>query len=196
MKLPSVPTHSMYKFLAISGVALIIAGIILTGNLRTNREKDMAFEPDELIQQVATAYAENAIEFARDHFGLTLDWSDESVQHVETILAELHSQITVAKPSDETVFGVAKALGSYVGEVFRKNHGAVWGNVTLEAETIAGLRADRTGGVFWPWGKAYNRLKNGPQDNIWHYYCIIRAEDGNGPPLKEVDLSSSPPEKP
>ena len=121
----------MYKFLAISGLALIIAGIILTGNLRTNREKDMAFEPDELIQQVATAYAENAIEFARDHFWLTLDWSDESVQHVETILAELHSQITVAKPSDETVFGVAKALGSYVGEVFRKNQGAVWGNVTL-----------------------------------------------------------------
>jgi len=154
----------------------------------------MSFEPDERIQQVATAYAEDAIEFARDLFGLTLDWSDESVQHVETILADLHSQIPVAKPSEDKVFGFAKALGSYIGEVFRKNHGTVWGNVTLGDETFPGLRADRTGCEFWPWGRAYNRLKHGPEDNIWHYYCILRAQDGNGPPLEEVD-SSSPPKK-
>jgi len=156
----------------------------------------MNFEPDERIQQVATAYAEDAIDVARDHFWLTLDWSDESVQHVETILAGLHSVIHEAKPSEDRVGDFAKAFGSYVGEVFRKNHGAVWGYVTLGDETSPGLRADRTGGEFWPWGKAYNRLKNGPEDNIWFYYCVLRAEDGNGPPLKEVDLSSSPPKKP
>ncbi|MEW6532780.1 MAG: hypothetical protein AB1473_18255 [Thermodesulfobacteriota bacterium] len=156
----------------------------------------MGFEPDEQIQQIATAYAEDAIELARDHFGLTLDWSDESVRHVETILAAFHSQILAANPSEDLVYGVAKALGSYVGEVFRKNHGAVWGNVTLGYGTFPGLRADRTGGEFWPWEKAYDRLRNGPEDNIWHYYCLIRAQDGNGPALEELDLSSSPPKKP
>jgi hypothetical protein len=156
----------------------------------------VGFEPDGQIQQIAEAYAEDAIDFARNQFTLRLDWTDDSVRHVETILGKLYAEIPSAKPTDEQVFQFAKMLGSYVGEVFRKNHGAAWGTVTLGEESFPGLRADRTGGEFWPWGKAYNRLKNGPEDNVWHYYCVLRSRDGKGPELKEVDLSSPEPAKP
>lgn len=156
----------------------------------------MAFTADAKIQQVAEAYAEDAIELARDHFKRRLDWSDESARDVEAILADLHKQIPTANPTDEKVLQFAKAFGSYIGELFRKNHGAVWGVVTLGSDTFPGLRADRTGAEFWPWGKAYNRLKNGPEDNVWHYYCVLRSEDGKEPKLEQVDLSSRKPQKP
>jgi hypothetical protein len=153
----------------------------------------VGFEPDNKIQQVAEAYAEDAIELAGKHYGLKLDWTDESVKHVETVLASLYDDIPNAKPTDEQIFQFAKALGSYVGEVFRRNHGAVWGTVTLGTDSFPGMRADRTGGEFWPWGKAYNRLKNGPEDNVWHYYCFLRSKDGRGPELKELDPWSPAP---
>ena len=156
----------------------------------------MGFEPDAKIEQIVAAYAEDAVEFARNEFGLTLDWTEDSVKHIETMLAKLHNDMPRARPTDEQVFQFAKALGSYVGEVFRKNHGAAWGTVTLGGDSFPGMRADRTGGEFWPWGKAYNRLKNGPEDNVWHYYCYLRSKDGNGPEVHELDLSSPEPKKP
>jgi hypothetical protein len=153
----------------------------------------MAFEPDDKLQQVAEAYALDAIDFARDTFGLSLDWTDRSVKHVETILGSLYDQIPTEKPSEEQVFQFAKVLGSYVGEVFRRNHGAVWGMVSVEDGSFPGLRADQTGTEFWPWGRAHRRLTNGPEDNVWHYYQVLLSEEGEGPPLKELDLSAPRP---
>jgi hypothetical protein len=141
---------------------------------------DPSFAADPKIQQVAEAYALDAVDYARDQFDLQLDFSDDSVQHVETMLTRLHDEMAGAEPSQDQIFQFAKMLGSYVGEVFRRNHGARWGMVTLGSDSFPGLAADKSGGRFWPWGKVQNRLVNGPEDNVWHYFKYLAEHDGRG----------------
>jgi hypothetical protein len=139
------------------------------------------FTPEPKIQQIAEAYALDAIDFARDHFQLALDRSDASVAHIETILGVFHVQLADAKPSEEQIFTFAKMFGSYVGEVFRSNHGATWG--LIGGDKIAGLKFNGGGGLFWPWGRAQKRIINGPEDNVWHYYqWLVEKRTGSVPP--------------
>ncbi len=77
---------------------------------------------------------------------------------------------------------MAKVLGSYVGEVFRRNHGATWGMVDLEGQSFPGLKASGQAGLFWPWGRVQNRIRNGPQDNVWQYYRHLVEKSGASPP--------------
>lgn len=141
---------------------------------------EAGFVVDDKVQKIAEAYALDAVDFARDHFGLHLDWSDGSVQHIETILTRFHNEIARAKPSEDQIIQFAKMFGSYVGEVFRRNHGARWGIVTVGGATFPGMEANRSRSRFWPWGKVQNRLVNGAEDNVWHYYQLLAEQDGHG----------------
>jgi hypothetical protein len=131
-----------------------------------------AFIEDLRVQQVAEAYSLDAVDFAKSSFSLILDWSDASVRHVETTLGRLHEDLPSAKSSEEQILGFAKMFGSYVGEVHRKNHGSSWGMITLNGESFPGMRAT-TGKLFWPWGRAQNRIVDGPENNMWHYYQFL-----------------------
>ena len=141
---------------------------------------ETGFVVDDKLQEIAEAYALDAVDFARDHFALQLDWSDRSVQHIETILTRFHNELSRAKPSEDQIFQFAKMFGSYVGEVFRRNQGARWGMVTVAGETFPGMEAIKTGSRFWPWAKVQHRLINGPEDNVWHYYRHLAEQDGHG----------------
>ena len=136
------------------------------------------FTEDSKIQQIAEAYALDAIDFAKDNFKLKLDWSDASISQIESMLDVFHKQMATSKPSDEQIFQFAKMFGSYVGEVFRRNHGAKWGIINLQGQEFPGLNANGTGGLFWPWGRAQNRMSNGPEDNMWHYYQVLLERNG------------------
>lgn len=129
----------------------------------------MEFSEDAQYQAVAEAYALDAVDFARDTMNSTLDLSDQSIRLLEEILDVFHRNIGEARPSDEQIVNFSKMWGSYLGEVFRKNHGAIWGMVTYEGQSFVGLRST-SGSLFWPWGRVENRLRNGPEDNVWHYY--------------------------
>jgi hypothetical protein len=144
------------------------------------------FKEDQKVQQMAEAYAEDTVAFAAKQFKIKLDWSDDSIAQVETILDLMHKHSLKDKPTKEQIFDFAKGLGSYVGEVYRRNHGASWGMVTMDAETLPGLKTEKSGQVFWPWGKANNRIINGEEDNIWHYYQMLVQKDDpkNASPLQ------------
>src|SRR5690606_36250155 len=96
-------------------------------------------------------------------FSIELDWSDGSIEQVEKIAAALHEDYVRTRPTPEQVAPFYKAIGSYIGEVYRKNHGAEWGWVTLNGQRFPGMWRDKVG-VFWPWGKAQNRIINGSED--------------------------------
>jgi hypothetical protein len=140
------------------------------------------FVAEGKIQQIAEAYALDAVDFARDHFGLSLDGTDASIEQIETILTRFHDEMAAASPTQETILQFAKMFGSYVGEVFRRNHGARWGMVTIGADTFPGMETDKVAARFWPWGRVQKRLVNGPEDNVWHYYMELAAQHGNGLP--------------
>jgi hypothetical protein len=142
--------------------------------------KHMTFKLDPNIQQVAEAYASDAVEFVRERFDFALDWSDQSIAHIESVLGVLHESLADANPSEEQVFGFAKMFGSYVGEVFRRNHGAAWGLIGSGDTAFVGLRVDGTSWQCWPWGRAQKRIVNGPEDNIWHYYQGLLEKQSGG----------------
>jgi hypothetical protein len=130
----------------------------------------MNFTPDDKIQKIAEAYALDACDFLRDHFGITLDWTDASIQHIESVMDRFYREAAQARPTAEQIMGFAKMFGSYIGEVYRKNHGASWGLVEMEGQQFPGLRALSSDLTFWPWGRARNRLVDGAENNVWHYY--------------------------
>ena len=125
---------------------------------------------------MAEASALEAIDFARAHYSKRLDWTDDSVQSIEAIAGHLHETLPDPPPSEKEILALATMLGSYVGEVFRRNHGATWGIVSLGDEKMPGLKSSHDGTTFWPWGRMRNRLLNGPEDNIWHYYQVLLSE--------------------
>lgn len=130
------------------------------------------FEADPKIKQIAEAYGLDMIDYARERFGFELDWSDQSVQYVERIAETLHADYKKTRPTAETIEPFYKMMGSYIGEAFRRNHGAEWGWVSLQGGRFPGMQ-DKPGSLFWPWGKAQNRIINGPEDNLWHYYQYL-----------------------
>ncbi len=140
-----------------------------------------AFTEDKAVQEVAEVYAANAISFAKDVFKIKLDWSDESIEDIERILDAMHQDAQRNSPTEDQIMGFAKGLGSYIGEVFRRNHGAKWGLVHFGEDTFPGLQADNSSGLFWPWGKARNRIVNGEEDNVLQYYEILVREHSKNP---------------
>jgi hypothetical protein len=82
------------------------------------------FKDDPDVQKIAELYSLDAIDFAQSRFKLELDWTDESFAHVESMLTVFHEKMPDANPSEEQISLFAKMFGSYVGEVFRRNHGA------------------------------------------------------------------------
>lgn len=133
-----------------------------------------SFSPDPKIQKIAEAYAKDAVDFSAKQFAIKLDWSDASIADVERALAKLNLSYTdtIPKPTDEQVMSFAKGFGSYVGEVFRRNHGGEWGMVTLGGNRFPALRTT-SGTNFWPWARAFNRITKGPEDNIADYYNVL-----------------------
>ncbi len=164
------------KTLTIWICALVLAATWIQPSMAqddTSRCQDSEqFATDADVQRMNEAYALDAVDAARINFGVELDWTDASIETVEQILGELHAQRASA-PSDEVIWTFAKAFGSYMGEVYRRNHGGTWGIVTLNGDSFPGMQDARTCQLFWPWGKAHNRIVVGPEDNVLHYYQLL-----------------------
>lgn len=131
---------------------------------------------DEAIREIAEAYALDAADIALRNMGITLDWSEASIVLVEYILDCLQKSARIQKPSPATVETFAKAFGSYIGEVFIRHQGGSWGMIGLAGQTVPGIRATRDGHLFWPWVRARNRLREGPEENVLHYYLRLAGQ--------------------
>src|SRR5215472_16464121 len=68
------------------------------------------------VDAMVHAYAEQAVLLARE-FHAQLDFSENSLMEVETVLAQLAREMPTDKPSAEDVSEICKVWGSYLGEV-------------------------------------------------------------------------------
>src|SRR5438477_11138419 len=106
--------------------------------------------------QVAAA-AQDAVEFARQHFQLTLDYSDNSMEHVERILGRFHDDLPKGvfqrlfrhTPPPEKISQTVITFGSYVGEVLRRRlSGSRWEMDASQGQSVLSLTdGDRR---VWP----------------------------------------------
>src|SRR5262249_24100417 len=99
-----------------------------------------------------------------------------SIQYIELIAAVVYEKCKEDRQGSEQIEPLYRMLGSYLGEVFRRNHGAEWGWVTMHGKRIPGM-ASESHILFSPWARALGRVTEGPEDNLWHYYQNLLSPD-------------------
>jgi len=129
------------------------------------------------INDMMTAYAEDAVDFASRTFGVFLDYTPESIQQVEAMAERLRDprpggfigKLLRKALTDEEVQVVCKMLGGYIGEVYRRSKGGEWA-INEEYRAI-GVLLGKT--WIFPPAKVHKRLANGAEDNLWSYFQVI-----------------------
>lgn len=129
------------------------------------------------INEMMFAYAEDTVDFARANFGIELDFTVDSLEHVEYMAAQLYqtkpknllSKIFRKGPTEEEIQQMCKMLGGYVGEIYRKVNGGDWA-INQEFQAI-GVQCGESW-VFPP-AKVHKRLTNGSEDNLMSYFRVV-----------------------
>ena len=136
---------------------------------------------DEDLGAMMLAYAEQAVAAARQ-LEVQLDYSEESLQQVETILDRLQDPIpggargaaSSATPSDAETEDLCKVWGGYLGEVVRRRWGGEWVLETYPGGNFLTVALSVRGGKVFPSLKIYRRLSQGAAESVWSFYCMMR----------------------
>ena len=135
------------------------------------------------LNEIMAAFAEDAVPYARHHFGIELDYSVASIERVEEIAASLHAtrprgflaRLLRREPSPRQVEILCRMLGGYLGEVFRRVRGGDW-EVFREEGVSLGVRYAASSWIFPP-TKVYKRLTNGSEDDLVFYFEMVTQDD-------------------
>jgi hypothetical protein len=142
--------------------------------------------PDETLDEMMRDYADAAVELARD-FSVTLDYSEESLQELGRIVAQLAEErkglpaasAGGAKQSvEEQTIMMCKLWGGYLGEVVRRRWGGEWEMATYPGQQFATLTLNigrnGRGGKLFPSIKIYRCLSGDDADGIWGFYLRVK----------------------
>ncbi len=134
-----VPATARIKRLIISGhEVLAVGGVAIT------------LLPDVQLTEATKRFARAAVAVVADFFGVTLDWSEGSIEQIESFLARLHDEKDQPAPdSGEDLAFLAKVFGSYCGEVIRRHHGGQFVMVTIGEESTPAVQLGLR--LWYPW---------------------------------------------
>lgn len=133
---------------------------------------DESFEADSALAKSAAKKADELTQLVETQFQIKLDYSEDSIEELDAIMDQIHGMFIQEQPGEASLIPMAQGFGSYVGEVYRRNHDATWGWITQGTEVFPGLQQAK-GGLFWPWAKALDRLKTNSEPNISDYYHFL-----------------------
>ena len=127
------------------------------------------------IQQGMQELAPLAVEDAKSKRHLALDYSPESIETVEAALGQVHDEVAAGRMSKQDGQALAIRYGAYVGEAIRLRWGGQW----ARDHQVAGpgsfpLRVGKH--EVFPIAWCTKRVKNGPEDNVWHKYLLTIAK--------------------
>ena len=140
--------------------------------------------PDFLsIADMMQSSADDAVRTAHDRFGFELDYSPESIESLETILASIGAALDLSEK--DKVEEQVKVWGGYLGEVVRRRWNVTWDLIQYpgRAEAMPGLMV--SGSQIYPLMKVYRRLTGGESENVWKFYEQIRSRLSNVPSVEE-----------
>lgn len=147
---------------------------------------NITFRADPIVGKIFEAYSLDCIDMARRNFGVELELTEDSIQQIEMIAGKLHDDQPPQGVPEEVLVRFQKYLGSHIAHVLVEIRGWTPGIATFPEGQIEGVELPGKN-MCWPWGKARNRLLNGPEDNLWHYY--LGVTDQLGPPVDVADLA-------
>ena len=131
-------------------------------------------ETHDSVSAMAGAYADKAVAIARE-FNARLDFSENSLLELETIVARLAIDMPPAGVPTEELAEMCKLWGSYLGEVVRRRFGGDWSVETYPGKNFATLTLTVAGTKLFPSMKVHRRLTAGESDNLWTFYKMVRA---------------------
>jgi hypothetical protein len=120
------------------------------------------------ISEMMPALAQQAVEIGRE-YGLELDYSRESVEGLERLLA----QMSTAKPSDEEISMMSKLWGAYWGESLRRIVGGEWQLERAPGAQHPTAALNVRGSSIFPTLKIYRRLTLGAGENVDHFFGFV-----------------------
>jgi hypothetical protein len=132
-------------------------------------------ETHDSVTAMAGAYAQRAVE-AGHGFSAQLDFSENSLMELETILDQLSRDMAAAQPSSDELNEVCKTWGSYFGEVVRRRYGGDWSIETYPGKQFATLTLSVNGNKIFPSMKVHRRLVQGGNENVWSFYKMVKAK--------------------
>lgn len=142
--------------------------LVASGTLAA-RESHLRFSPDEAAASRAAGDARELVRFAGDALCTRLDWSEASLHAVDELAGSLHADLRRrrAKPAD--VAPLVAMIGSYVGEVLRRERGGDWGWLLAGGRPVLAFRP--AGGAPVALAAATRRrVLQGAGGSLWRVY--------------------------
>lgn len=127
------------------------------------------------IEDMVSFYCKWAVDLGRE-YNAELDYGENSLMEVESILGTLSRDMPVSKPSDDHVTELCKMFGFYLGEVVRRRYGGEWSIETYPGREFATLALTVNGNKLFPSIKVQRRLTEGEADNVWEFYRMVKEK--------------------
>jgi hypothetical protein len=131
---------------------------------------------DVTIADVMKAYAQDAERLALNE-GVTLDYTEKSLEGVDAILYRIAGDSVVAPKTPEEedqLWMLAKVYGGYLGEVVIRNLGGAW-EMSDNPDGSARVILRCQGVQMFPLDKVYKRLAKDQFSNVSGYCRVLRA---------------------
>ena len=133
------------------------------------------------------SYAAEALRLASG-FGVSLNYSESSLQDLEALLAQLYQELPrlssstagTNDPGQQQIDAAARVWGGYFGETIRRLWGGEWGVETYPGTAAAVISVDIGGAKLFPVMKVYRRLTQGEAENVWNFYQKVREKVPKG----------------
>lgn len=137
--------------------------------------------------------AEAAVGAARNDFGITLDYGPDSVQKVEELLSRESGRYQRGEMSEQDLVRSSMQWGAYIGEVIRRLKPSHWEiDSTIGGDGSFPIVFDEERHETFPIRWCYKRIKNGPEDNVWHKFSLLILQGGANDGAIEFRPSSGP----
>jgi hypothetical protein len=147
----------------------------------SNANANTSVSAPKTMDEAMAATAECAVRMAADA-GIRLDYSNASIEAVEQQLAGLHDQLQASRadpignplPSEREFQAMCFYFGTYIAEVIRRTYGGTWSDQSAlhPGHAIPTFHVGANRMEIWPQMKVEKRLRNGPEDNVWHYFQL------------------------
>jgi hypothetical protein len=157
------------------GLRGLLAALLIAGSAASPavaHESRVVFMANRLAQETAAREAREFVRFAQAALGTTLDWSENSVRAVEDLAGALHADLRRQRSDAMEIAPLVTMIGSYLGEVLRRNHGGEWGWLTVNGRQVLGFRSARSGALFAPVETAKRRVHHGATGTLWRAYQV------------------------
>ncbi len=177
----------------ISAAGVLVSLAVLAFILASGCQKALQKKSSDNIDVFMASLSVQAVERAKSGYGVTLDYSADSVKEVEKLLAMKYDLGHTHPMTEEETSDAAHLWGAYIGEVIKRQHPAHWERDSAAAGKGAlPIVFNDTGEQSFPCAWVYHRLKNGDEDNVWTKFKFVTQPGGLKQYFPEKKKPASP----